>query len=98
MNPLELLPPALRALSESEHEPVLPWEEALAAVEVFERSRWAVCAWCPDAAPGGGERIGRRCGEDWDAYVHRCAERARRGIYAAGGAAPCYRLQVAPPE
>lgn len=87
VNPLELLPPALRALSASPHEPVLPYEEALAAVEIFEYSRWAVRGWRPDG-PGGisaaGEDMARAAGEPWPDYVHRCAECARRGIHRAG--------------
>jgi hypothetical protein len=82
MNPLELLPPALRALSDSDREPVLPYEEALAAVEIFEHCRWAVRGWRSAGEDCGGGDTERAAGEPWTDYVHRCAERARYGIYS----------------
>ncbi len=81
MNPLELLPPALRALSDSDREPVLPYEEALAAVEIFEHCRWAVRGWRSAGGGNSGEDTERAAGEPWTDYVHRCAERARYGIH-----------------
>ncbi len=81
MNPLELLPPALRALSDSDREPVLPYEEALAAVEIFEYCRWAVCGWRATGEGVGGGDTERAAGEPWTDYVHRCAECARYGIH-----------------
>lgn len=101
MNPLELLPPALRALSDSDREPVLAYEEALAAVEIFEYCRWAVCGWRATTGEGvGGGDTERVTGEPWADYVHRCAECARYGIHGgcAGARRRRFRLLLIAPD
>ncbi len=102
MNPLELLPSALRALSDSDREPVLAYEEALAAVEIFEYGRWAVCGWRSEGegeGDGGGDTE-RAAGESWTDYVHRCAERARYGIHGGcdGARRRRFRLLLIAPD
>lgn len=104
MDPMELLPPALRALSASPAQPVLPYEEALAVIEIFEQSRCAVARWEPDdGSAGAGGQVRRHAGEAWADYVSRCAQRVRRELHADAthvpGAVPRqYRLTVlAPP-
>ncbi|HQU16696.1 MAG: hypothetical protein B7Z66_06810 [Chromatiales bacterium 21-64-14] len=107
MDPMDLLPPALRDLSRSATQAVLPYEESLAAIEIFERSRYAVCHWEPCDEPRAEGEIQRRSGEPWADYVHRCAESVRRALHASamasgrseahGGGSTWYRLAVRVP-
>ncbi len=82
---LDLLPQALQERSLSEQEIVLPYHEALAAIELLVRARWALLGWegwvkYPDGRHGhtsggiiGTESIEQETGETWEGYVQRSA-------------------------
>jgi hypothetical protein len=85
MEEIELLPQALREQSLSEQEVVLPYHEALDALELLVRARWALLGWegwvkYPDGRHGhppggvmGTESIERETAETWESYVQRSA-------------------------
>jgi len=45
MDDIDVLPPHLRAASLSDREIVLPYREALQAIEILQAAGWAVFAW-----------------------------------------------------
>src|SRR2546421_12940615 len=93
MDNIELLPKALREQSLSDREIVLPYQEALQALDLLTAARWALLGWegwvkYADGrhghAPGGmgTTTIEQKTGEAWEAYVHRSARFCHETIKA----------------
>ncbi len=88
MDDIDLLPQVLRKQSLSHREIVLPYQQALEALEVLVRANWALLGWegwvkYPDGrhghTPGGvmGIEVERKEGEAWADYVQRSAHLCR---------------------
>lgn len=79
MSEIDLLPEDLRRQSLSSNEIVLPYADALQALEILEEAHWAVLGWEPWLKwPNGshlhpllGASLDREEGEDWESYVQR---------------------------
>lgn len=92
VDPLDLLPPNLRALSLSDCEVVLPYEEAIQALDLFVAARWGLLAWegwvkYPSGVGHHSEYQGtveltRRVDETWDDFIRRSAEFGRQTMQA----------------
>jgi hypothetical protein len=91
MNDLQLLTKDLQAQSLSKREIVLPYREALQALDVLADANWAVLGWegwvrYPDGRYGhapngmGTVMLDQADGEGWDAYVRRSARFCRDTI------------------
>lgn len=86
MEGIELLPQVLREQSLSQREIVLPYQEALTALELLISARWALLGWegwvtysdgSHAHAPGGTTgttSIEREASEAWEDYVQRSAQ------------------------
>ena len=92
VDPLDLLPPNLRALSLSDCEVVLPYEQAIQALDHFVAARWGLLAWegwvkYPSGVGHhsdyqGTVELTRRVDETWDDFVRRSAEFGRQTMQA----------------
>ena len=92
VDPLDLLPPNLCALSLSDCEVVLPYEEAIQALDLFVAARWGLLAWegwvkYPSGVGHhsdyqGTVELTRRVDETWDDFVRRSAEFGRQTMQA----------------
>ena len=93
MDEIDLLPKTLREQSLSDREVVLPYQEALQALDLFTVARRPLLGWegwvkYPDGKHGhapsgmGTTNIEQETGEVWEAYVHRSARFCRETIKA----------------
>jgi hypothetical protein len=108
LDALDLLPQKLRALSLSDCEVVLPYEEAILALDLFVAARWGLLAWegwvkYPSGVGHHSDYQGtvgltRRMDETWDDFVRRSAEFCRKTMQADqqrfGHDAACQGMQL----
>ncbi len=89
---IDLLPTELREKSLSDREIVLPYQEALQALDVLVEAKWALLGWegwvqYADGRRGpaapiviGTTAIGQEPEEDWETYVQRSSDFCRETI------------------
>lgn len=93
MTDIQLLPRALQERSLSKQEIVLPYPEALQALEFLVAANWALLGWegwvkYPDGRYGhapnamGTTALDQEDGEDWATYVQRSARFCHKTIEA----------------
>jgi hypothetical protein len=92
MEDIDLLPEILRSQSLSEREIVLPYDEALQALDILVKADWALLGWegWEKDAEGrhghsyimGTTSIEQEPGEKWEDYVQRSARFCRATIGA----------------
>ncbi len=90
MEALDLLPEEMQQRSLSDREVVLPYDDALRAIEIFLNAEWALLGWegWIQSSQGIGHHVNyqgtvsieQRHGETWSEYVRRAAAFCRATI------------------